>query len=383
MRELQIDAEFQKLIPPLTPEECRQLEENVVAEGCRDALVVWNGVVVDGHNRYEICRKHGIEFKTVDKQFEDRDAAKVWIINNQKGRRNLTDGWKWELAQEKKKLLAEKGRENIVEAQKERHNVTLSPSDKDRSHNTQKEIAAELGWSAGKVAQADYVWKHGDDEVKEKVKRGEETVKGAYSTIKKEQRKHEIEEQKAAIESGEVNLPDGFFEVINIDPPWDYQEKGGFGVDNHNVYSNRGGVDYATMTTEEIKNIVLPAADNSVVFLWTTHKFLSSAFEILERWGYEYKATVVWDKEKIGIGRTLRLQCEFCLLGIKGKPLLNTGSERDIIREPRREHSRKPEAFYSFVDRFTVGRKLDYFSRQGRRGWEHYGAETGKFSTFA
>src|SRR5690606_40306141 len=59
-KSLRIDPEFRSLIPPLTDDEYAQLEKNIVAEGCRDPLIVWNGVVVDGHNRYDICVRHGI-----------------------------------------------------------------------------------------------------------------------------------------------------------------------------------------------------------------------------------------------------------------------------------------------------------------------------------
>jgi N6-adenosine-specific RNA methylase IME4 len=133
------------------------------------------------------------------------------------------------------------------------------------------------------------------------------------------------------------------------------------------------------MTLTEISDIKLPLKDNAVVFLWTTHSFLHDAFHLIEQWNLIYKATMVWDKENMGIGRTIRMQCEFILIAIKGKPILNGSSERDIIREKRREHSRKPEAFYEFVERFTIGKRLDYFSRQKRENWDHYGAETEKF----
>ena len=143
--------------------------------------------------------------------------------------------------------------------------------------------------------------------------------------------------------------------------------------------NNRGAVDYPTMTVDQIKKINIPSADDSVMFLWTTHAFLKDSFEILEDWGFNYKATIVWDKVKMGMGRNIRMQVEFCLLGIKGKPIIQGSSERDIITEPRREHSRKPEAFYEMVDRMCIGNKLDYFSRQNRENWEHYGAEQGQF----
>ncbi len=89
-QELQIDDEFKALIPPLTNEEYAQLEANILEEGCRDALVLWDGVLVDGHNRYEICLKHQLPFDVADKEFADREAVKDWMDANQLGRRNLT-----------------------------------------------------------------------------------------------------------------------------------------------------------------------------------------------------------------------------------------------------------------------------------------------------
>jgi len=80
------------LIPPLGQEELAQLEANVLAEGIREPLVVWKEqqVLVDGHNRYALAQKHGLDFRVQLKEFEGREAAKSWMINNQLGRRNLT-----------------------------------------------------------------------------------------------------------------------------------------------------------------------------------------------------------------------------------------------------------------------------------------------------
>ena len=85
-----LDKEFQALIPPLSAEEKAQLEENIVAEGCRDALITWQGILLDGHNRFEICERLNIPFRTMEIDLPDRDAAEDWIDKNQLGRRNLT-----------------------------------------------------------------------------------------------------------------------------------------------------------------------------------------------------------------------------------------------------------------------------------------------------
>ncbi len=84
-----IDQEFKSIIPPLAKEELQQLEKNLVNDGCRDALVLWQGIIVDGHNRYEICNRCQIRFETKDIELESREAAKRWIVTNQLGRRNL------------------------------------------------------------------------------------------------------------------------------------------------------------------------------------------------------------------------------------------------------------------------------------------------------
>lgn len=78
-----IDDEFQSLIPPLGDDELAGLEQSIKAEGCRDSLVVWNGILLDGHNRYAICKKHKIEFAVVAIECIDHDAAKIWIVKNQ------------------------------------------------------------------------------------------------------------------------------------------------------------------------------------------------------------------------------------------------------------------------------------------------------------
>ena len=100
--ELQVDREFRALIPPLKPEERSGLEANIIADGCRDPLVFWNHrprpLILDGHNRHEICRLHHLDFKVIEKEFEDRDEAKTWIIKTQCGRRNLSQSQRAMLA---------------------------------------------------------------------------------------------------------------------------------------------------------------------------------------------------------------------------------------------------------------------------------------------
>ena len=89
--DLTVDPEFRDLIPPLNEEELKLLEESLVADGCESPLIVWNGVIIDGHNRYAICRKHDIPFSIQEKNFETREEVMLWMLRNQLGRRNLNN----------------------------------------------------------------------------------------------------------------------------------------------------------------------------------------------------------------------------------------------------------------------------------------------------
>lgn len=89
MGSITIDSEFQSLIPPLDFDERRRLEKSILAEGVREPIITWDGTIIDGHNRYSICQEHGLECPSVSRVFESREAAKIWIIENQFGRRNL------------------------------------------------------------------------------------------------------------------------------------------------------------------------------------------------------------------------------------------------------------------------------------------------------
>ena len=184
--------------------------------------------------------------------------------------------------------------------------------------------------------------------------------------IKEKKREESIDEQKHNI--GKLKPVEGVFDIIVIDPPWSYG--GGYNPDGRRVASP-----YPEMSIPEIGAIKLPAANNCILWLWTTHRFIWDAKELLSDWGFEYKAILVWDKQKMGMGEWLRMQCEFCLLGIKGKPLWESKSLRDFVSEARTEHSAKPTAFYEMINNNFVGSKLDYFSRKERKGWTGYGPE--------
>ena len=234
---------------------------------------------------------------------------------------------------------------------------------------------AELGLSKRESSRAELIAGLPEDAFEE-IENGNITAHEAIKKVKIEKRQEEIKQQKEAIETGSIELPQGKYEVVVIDPPWNYGRE-------YDPDGSRVANPYPEMSQEELLQMEIPFAPDAVCLLWTTHAFIFDAKELLNNWGFDYKALLIWDKEKMGMGYWLRMQCEFCLVGIKGKPIWENRSWRDIIREPRREHSRKPEVFYKMVEGITVGRRLDFFSRENREGWDGFGNDRGKFNDLA
>ena len=110
--EVAIDPEFRALIPPLSADQLRQIEDDRASQGCRDPLVVWHGFLLDGHNRHAICIRHGIPFDIVEVDLSDRDVARVWIIDNRRGRRDLNAFQRTRLGLLRKAIVAGKAQED-------------------------------------------------------------------------------------------------------------------------------------------------------------------------------------------------------------------------------------------------------------------------------
>ncbi|KQX86737.1 hypothetical protein [Variovorax sp. Root473] len=104
-----VNEELKAYIDPLTPEEYEALERSILTEGCRDALVLWGDVLVDGHNRYGICQKHGLPFQTVQNtRFKTLQDVHLWMIDQHLGRRSISDYLRGVLALRKKDIVDER-----------------------------------------------------------------------------------------------------------------------------------------------------------------------------------------------------------------------------------------------------------------------------------
>jgi len=111
--ELKIDQDFKELIPPLSADELLNLEQSILAEGCRDAIQTWNGFIVDGHNRYSICSRLNLPFKVEEKEFSSRNDVCIWMIQNQFARRNLSNYVRGVLGLRLEEFFREKAKDNL------------------------------------------------------------------------------------------------------------------------------------------------------------------------------------------------------------------------------------------------------------------------------
>lgn len=180
---MRIEKQFEELLPPLTDEEFRQLEENILRDGIRDPLVVWktpsgNEVLVDGHNRLKIAQKHNLKYETVYMTFDDFDDVKLWIWRTQAGRRNLKPFQRAEVALKIEPILKKEGRKRMSDGGKGLS--TLS------NLNTRKEIAEKAKISEGSLRKVKHILDKGSDETKAKVRSGEYSIDQAYKQMIKE-----------------------------------------------------------------------------------------------------------------------------------------------------------------------------------------------------
>jgi ParB-like chromosome segregation protein Spo0J len=178
-----IDDEFRGLIPPLRPEARGLLEESLLAEGCRDPLVVWPqpdgpSIILDGHTRYEICQQHDLSFAVIEVQgIVTRDEAKIWIIRHQLGQRNLTDFQRIELAEQLRPMLEEKALEHQGARSDLRQNLA-------GSQDTKQAIAKIAGVSRETVRKAEVIMTEADEPTKETLRRGKRKIHGVYQSLR-------------------------------------------------------------------------------------------------------------------------------------------------------------------------------------------------------
>ena len=179
--DLTVDPEFRDLIPPLNEEELKLLEESLVADGCESPLIVWNGVIVDGHNRYAICRKHEIPFAIQEKDFSSRDHAMLWMLRNQLGRRNLNSYQRVELVLKFEPLVKNVAEQRMMAGKAANPVPTLAQGQ--TKGRTRDHLSEAAGVSHGTFAKAKKLVQSADEETKRELRAGKVTVNRAYTEL--------------------------------------------------------------------------------------------------------------------------------------------------------------------------------------------------------
>jgi len=374
------DLEFHEIaniFPLIRGDEFVELKADIKANGLIEKIWLYEDKILDGRNRYRACQEVGEQ--PVMQQYAG-DNPVGFVISLNACRRHLNPSQKATASVKALPMFEAEAKKRQVRSAANRAGNNLVPASLREQENRKESEASEqaakaTGASARYVQEAKKILKESPDDF-DAINDGTTTIQKVKAKIKTAARIADIASQEKEIVETALPVTARKYHVISIDPPWPYEggSKTSFDPDGRRVANP-----YPEMSIEAIKEIALPVNDDAILWLWTTHKFLPDSFEILKAWGFDYRATMVWDKESIGMGHWLRMQCEFCLLATKGSPVWSNTNQRDIIAAARREHSRKPDEFFKMVDNICVGAKLEYFSREQREGWDVFGNDTDKF----
>jgi ParB-like chromosome segregation protein Spo0J len=187
--DLIIDKEFEELLPVLTPEEFNRLEKSVVKNGMLDPIKVWEEpdtgkyIIIDGHNRYKILKKNNISLNYWENykimyadELPTRDDVKRWMLEQQLGRRNLSEAEKYEIVQKFKSVFEQKAKKNQALGGKGSANLPKV--------DTRKEMAKATGVSEGTYRKMDVVMKSDNEDLKQKLREKKVSVDAAYKEVK-------------------------------------------------------------------------------------------------------------------------------------------------------------------------------------------------------
>ena len=209
-----VNEDLKAYIDPLTPDEYAALERSILAEGCRDALVLWGDVLIDGHNRYGICQKHGLPFNTVQNtHFQSMADVHLWMIDQHLGRRSVSDFQRGVLALRKREILERRKLDKAIPIAAEaaegeapavaNAEVAFSPVDAAELEKvaTREAIAKAARLSSAQVAQIEKIQKSAAPELVDALKAGDISINAAavVASLPKE-------EQQAAAQGGKDGL---------------------------------------------------------------------------------------------------------------------------------------------------------------------------------
>ena len=229
MRELKIDPELRDLLPPLTSEEYKQLEKNIVENGFdrNFPIMEWQGFIVDGHNRYDICKKHNIEPIIGTLAYKTKEEVMEWMLDIQLGRRNLTPIQKIAITEKYRPIYEKQAKEKQSDAGKNYGNCTeklppkLGEAKKSKENETNTKLSKLAGVGKETYRMGAKILNSDNEKLKQEVLSGEKSINAGYKELtgKKENKKGETrntdiqgnmdnKKEKRVVENGVILLPE-------------------------------------------------------------------------------------------------------------------------------------------------------------------------------
>ena len=222
--ELVINEELKRVAPPLTENELELLREDIIEHGCKFPLIVWNDTIVDGHNRYSICQEAGIPFAIEQMDFDSIEDAKLWIVKNQLGRRNLQDFQRCEMVFPFETMIKEQSIKRRSSSQRNQHMPILAGV-------ASRDILANMaGVSHGTYEKARFILAEGDEETLEQLRSGKCKIHSVYTKLKKQMEQKNGEEDAVTEENEEDTVteeteehpaeePEKYEPMVHMDEP--------------------------------------------------------------------------------------------------------------------------------------------------------------------
>jgi site-specific DNA-methyltransferase (adenine-specific) len=349
---MQILKELEALIPPLTSEEFKQLERNILEEGIRDPLVTWNGILVDGHNRYRIAQEHDINYVTVEKEFPDILTVKVWMIVNQFGRRNLNNYQRSVLALHLEGVYNEKAKEKMKLS--EGKGMQKSADLKEPEFIVRKELGKVANVSHDTISKVKKIEATASPEIKAKVSTGQISINEAYKEIKKEKKEINFIEKKKEFNKEILHdekykskfiignsidiLNNNVFEPISLflsDPPYGMDFKSGFDYDNKWDKIDNDKIEDTLIVLDKVFEASKKhLKDDAHIYIFGNPNELEKIKPVFNKY-FKLKNILIWDREVIGMGdlKTYGRSYDIVLFGYNETwKDLNGNRDRDILR---------------------------------------------------
>ncbi len=376
--------EIANIFPLIHGKEFVDLKADIKANGVHEPIVIYNGQILDGRNRFRACQEVGVTPEFTEYQGNDPVG---YVVSLNLHRRHMNETQRSAVGASIANLSVGKPnsanwRNNNTQAQAaERLNV--SERSVNRAKKVQQEGVPELfeaiqGGTVSVSAAAD-VATLPTGEQQAIVAKGEKEILQAAKEIRaekyrakeaKRESKREENRQKI-VGSLDPEKLTGVYSTIVIDPPWDWGDEG----DQDQL--GRARPDYGTMSFNDLLDLPVGnlADDNAHIYMWITNRSLPKGFDLFERWGFRYITALTWVKPHFGMGNYFRGQTEHVLFGVKGSLPLSRKNQGTVFNAPRGQngHSSKPVEFYPLVESCSPGPYLEMFSRVDRKDWTHWG----------